>query len=46
VYFSDSSLRYYIEKDFPCLHPRPAEASESTTETFEAPSDFAQRKLG
>jgi hypothetical protein len=46
VYFSDGSLRYYIEKDFPCLHPRPAEVSESPTETFEAPGDFARRKLG
>ncbi len=35
VYFqqTESGLRYYIEKDFPCEHPRPAEAGE-TSETF------------
>jgi hypothetical protein len=36
-------LRYYIEKDFPCLHPRPVEAEEQT-ETFAAPPDFAERE--
>jgi hypothetical protein len=45
VYFQeplgDSSnlLRYYIEKDFPCVHPRPAEAQEDT-ETFTPPVTF------
>ena len=36
VYFEQSAprLRYYIEKDYPCEHPRPAEAQESS-ETFE-----------
>ena len=35
VYFqqAEGGLRYYIEKDFPCEHPRPAEALE-TSETF------------
>ena len=35
VYFqqAESGLRYYIEKDFPCEHPRPSEALE-TSETF------------
>ena len=38
VYFqqTESGLRYYIEKDFPCEHPRPAEALENP-ETFERP---------
>jgi hypothetical protein len=36
-------LRYYIEKDFPCIHPRPIEAEEQT-ETFAAPLDFAERE--
>jgi hypothetical protein len=46
VYLSADAYRYYIEKDFPCLHPRASEASELATETFPAPRDFAQRKLG
>ena len=35
VYFQrpENGLRYYIEKDFPCEHPRPSEALE-TAETF------------
>lgn len=36
-------LRYYIEKDFPCIHPRPVEAEEQT-ETFTAPSHFVERE--
>src|ERR1051326_5474096 len=38
VYFQREeapALRYYIEKDFPCAHPRAAEANEPQTETFE-----------
>ena len=38
-------VRYYIEKDFPCVHPRAMEALEPQTETFEAPEDFAERKI-
>ena len=47
VYFqTDDSheLRYFIEKDFPCAHPRAAEALEPETETFRAPIDFVFRK--
>ncbi len=47
VYFSTDSeppIRYFIEKDFPCAHPRAAEADEPATETFIAPPDFEQRK--
>lgn len=47
VYFESGttpSIRYYIEKDFPCVHPRPAEAAEPQTETFAPPPDFAERK--
>lgn len=36
VYFEGDGLRYYVEKDFPCEHPRPAEAQEKT-ETFARP---------
>ncbi len=39
-------LRYYVEKDFPCAHPRAAEALEPATETFAAPEGFEQRKKG
>ena len=51
VYFQQELLqrnlliRYYIEKDFPCVHPRASEALEPQTETFEAPEDFVTRKL-
>jgi hypothetical protein len=47
VYFESEgtlAFRYYIEKDFPCVHPRPAEAAEPKTETFAPPVDFAERK--
>lgn len=39
------SIRYFIEKDFPCAHPRAGEAEESPTETFEPPSGFEERKI-
>ena len=42
VYFVEGDLRYFIEKDFPCIHPRPVEAQE-TTETFAPPAGFADR---
>lgn len=46
VYFqADSGLRYYIEKDFPCVHARAAETREPATETFVAPPGFEERKL-
>lgn len=47
VYFQTSSppaLRYFIEKDFPCVHPRAAEILEPPGETFAAPPGFEQRK--
>jgi hypothetical protein len=47
VYFPSGmgEVAFQIEKDFPCLHPRPAEAAEPTTETFIAPVGFAERKV-
>lgn len=42
VYFAEGDLRYFIEKDFPCVHPRPVEVQE-TTETFAPPAGFADR---
>ncbi len=45
VYFqTPDGLRYYVEKDFPCAHPRAAEAWEPATETFAAPRGFEGRK--
>ena len=47
VYFQEAgetSLRYFIEKDFPCAHPRAADALEPTTETFVPPAGFEERK--
>lgn len=46
VYFqADGGLRYYIEKDFPCVHARAAESLEPATETFVPPQGFEERKL-
>lgn len=47
VYFGGDGqppFRYSLEKDFPCVHPRAADAREPATETFQAPEDFAARK--
>ena len=47
VYFQQSgepALRYLIEKDFPCVHPRASHAEEPATETFAEPEDFRARK--
>lgn len=44
VYFDQNGVIYQIEKDFPCLHPRAAEAREPHTQTFMPPGDFAARK--
>lgn len=45
VYFqAPGGLRFYVEKDFPCAHPRAAEALEPATETFAAPQGFEERK--
>ena len=45
VYFqSPDALRYVIEKDFPCAHPRGSEAQEPVTETFQPPPDFERHR--
>lgn len=44
VYFRDGRFRFYIEKDFPCAHPRAGEAAEPETEAFEPPPGFDERK--
>jgi hypothetical protein len=47
VYFEapggGTPLRFYVEKDFPCVHPGAAEAKEATTETFAPPPGFKER---
>lgn len=46
VYFqAEGGLRYFVEKDYPCVHPSAAEAQETVTETFNVPQDFEKRKL-
>lgn len=48
VYFQmdqPTMLRYYVEKDFPCVHKPAPEAGEGTSETFIPPSGFEARKL-
>lgn len=48
VYFEmtePAALRYYVEKDFPCVHKPAPEAGECITETFIPPSGFEARKL-
>ncbi len=48
VYFQrdePTTLRYYVEKDFPCVHKPAPEAGEGTSETFTPPSGFEARKL-
>ena len=48
VYFQieqPSSLRYFVEKDFPCVHKPAPEAGEGASETFTPPSGFEARKL-
>ena len=37
-------FRYYIEKDFPCIHPRAVDVMEEPTETFPTPVDFTKTK--
>lgn len=47
VYFGtdgEDGPRFFIEKDFPCAHPRAADALEPTTETFVPPAGFEERK--
>lgn len=46
VYFradGENDIRYYIEKDFPCAHPRPPDAADPVTETFNPPAGFKLR---
>ena len=48
VYFQidqPASLRYFVEKDFPCVHKPAPEAGEGASETFTPPSGFEARKL-
>lgn len=47
VYFemTEPALRYYVEKDFPCVHKPAPEAGEGVSETFVPPSGFEARKL-
>lgn len=42
VYVTAERYKFFVEKDFPCAHPRPKEAQESTA-TFAPPSGFAER---
>ncbi len=37
--------RYYIEKDFPCTHPRAGEAAEVEAETFPGPAAAVEFEL-
>ena len=46
VYFQTDgapSLRYFVEKDFPCAHPGAPEAHEPPSETFAPPPGFKER---
>jgi hypothetical protein len=43
VYFEHETFHYYIEKDFPCIHPRAGDAMEEPTETFPNPAHLADR---
>lgn len=44
VYLRENELRFFIEKDFPCAHPRAGEAAEPESETFVPPAKFEERK--
>ena len=46
VYFTSAetpTVAYFIEKDFPCVHPRPPETRQLETETFAPPAGFEKR---
>lgn len=48
IYFQmdqPTPLRYFVEKDFPCVHKPAPEAGEGASETFTPPSGFEARKL-
>jgi hypothetical protein len=49
VYFTTNRsgsglIRYFIEKDFPCIHPRAADALEGSSETFAPPPGFVVKE--
>ena len=44
VYNEKNGTVFYVEKDFPCVHPRAAEAAEPPSETFAPPPGFEERK--
>jgi hypothetical protein len=47
IYFNhagDTPLHYFVEKDFPCAHPRAGDAMEKLSETFKPPAGFEARK--
>jgi hypothetical protein len=49
VYFTTNRpdrglIRYFIEKDFPCIHPRAADALEGPSETFAPPPGFVSKE--
>ena len=39
----EPSIVYFLEKDFPCVHPRHPKTREVSTETFEPPHGFSER---
>jgi hypothetical protein len=39
-----AEMRYFLEKDFPCAHPRASDALEPHSETFTPPLGFEERK--
>ncbi|MBC8138639.1 MAG: hypothetical protein H8F28_22395 [Fibrella sp.] len=41
---SREEFSFYVEKDFPCVHPRPSEVNEPDSETFAPPVGFEERK--
>lgn len=41
---TDGDFSFYVEKDFPCIHPRPSEINEPDSETFAPPVGFEERK--
>ncbi len=48
VYFkteTEPPLRFFVEKDFPCAHPRLVDALEAQAETFTPTPEFEARKM-
>ncbi len=47
IYFHQAQMpyRYFVEKDYPCIHPRGGETLEPVTEAFAPPDGFEARKL-